>query len=61
MILIISSTTNDDILRDWAEIKGTANEILGPGAGTPTRQRVSLAGKSRIFTICVKRTMKISD
>lgn len=47
--MILLSTTNDDILRDWAEIKGTANEILGPGTGTPTRQRVSLAGKTRIF------------
>lgn len=39
------STTNEDILRDWAEIKGTATEILGTMTGSPVRAKVSLAGK----------------
>ncbi|XP_023317265.1 histidine decarboxylase isoform X3 [Trichogramma pretiosum] len=36
-------TTNNDILRDWAEIKSTATEILGTGSVSPARTRVTLA------------------
>ncbi|XP_016841709.1 histidine decarboxylase isoform X1 [Nasonia vitripennis] len=38
-----TNTTNEDILRDWAEIKSTATEILGSGTSSPSRARVSLA------------------
>ncbi|XP_011494806.1 PREDICTED: histidine decarboxylase isoform X2 [Ceratosolen solmsi marchali] len=38
-----STTTNDDLLRDWAEIKSTAFEILGSVTNSPSRARVSLA------------------
>lgn len=41
------STTNEDILKDWAEIRNTANEILGDSSGSPVRARVPLAGKSQ--------------
>ena len=44
-VVFYSSTTNDDLLRDWQEIKSTATEILGPGTGSPARAKVSLAGK----------------
>lgn len=37
------STTNDDILRDWAEIKCTASEILAMTTGSPVKAKVSLA------------------
>ncbi|XP_076658397.1 histidine decarboxylase isoform X1 [Halictus rubicundus] len=38
-----TNTTNEDILRDWAEIRNTANEILGDTANSPVRARVPLA------------------
>ncbi|XP_044009511.1 histidine decarboxylase isoform X2 [Aphidius gifuensis] len=39
-----TNTTNDDILRDWAEIKSTASEILyATSGGSPVRAKVSLA------------------
>ncbi|KYN20262.1 Histidine decarboxylase, partial [Trachymyrmex cornetzi] len=38
-----TNTTNEDILRDWAEIRNTANEILGATARSPIRARVPLA------------------
>lgn len=41
------STTNEDILKDWGEIRNTANEILGDNSGSPVRARVPLAGKSQ--------------
>lgn len=41
------STTNEDILKDWAEIRNTANEILGDSSDSPVRARVPLAGKSQ--------------
>ncbi|KAK0162420.1 hypothetical protein PV327_006197 [Microctonus hyperodae] len=37
------NTTNDDILRDWAEIKKTATEILSASTTSPSRAKVSLA------------------
>lgn len=43
----IFSTTNEDILRDWAEIRGTANEILGDSIRSPMRARVPLAGNNK--------------
>lgn len=39
-----SSTTNEDILRDWAEIRSTANEILDDDTISPVRAKVPLAG-----------------
>ncbi|XP_031788571.1 histidine decarboxylase isoform X3 [Nasonia vitripennis] len=42
-----TNTTNEDILRDWAEIKSTATEILGSGTSSPSRARVSLAAMRR--------------
>lgn len=39
-----SSTTNEDILRDWAEIRNTANEILDDDTISPVRAKVPLAG-----------------
>ncbi|EZA47508.1 Histidine decarboxylase [Ooceraea biroi] len=37
-------TTNEDIVRDWAEIRNTANEILSDSSGSPTiRAKVPLA------------------
>ncbi|XP_043288605.1 histidine decarboxylase [Venturia canescens] len=36
-------TTNEDILRDWAEIRNTASEILADTSGSPIRVKVSLA------------------
>ncbi|KAG7201287.1 hypothetical protein KM043_004065 [Ampulex compressa] len=41
-----TNTTNEDILRDWAEIRNTANEILGDSSASPVRARVPLAVKS---------------
>lgn len=41
-----TNTTNEDILRDWAEIRNTANEILGDTSGSPVRTRVPLAESS---------------
>ncbi|XP_066593381.1 histidine decarboxylase [Prorops nasuta] len=38
-----TNTTNEDILRDWAEIRNTANEILGDSTSSPVRARVPLA------------------
>ncbi|XP_048262347.1 histidine decarboxylase isoform X2 [Bombus terrestris] len=38
-----TNTTNEDILRDWAEIRNTANEILGDTTTSPVRARVPLA------------------
>ncbi|XP_063976272.1 histidine decarboxylase [Diachasmimorpha longicaudata] len=38
-----TNTTNEDILRDWGEIKNTATEILAAITGSPARVRVSLA------------------
>ncbi|KAK2587138.1 hypothetical protein KPH14_002896 [Odynerus spinipes] len=38
-----TNTTNEDILKDWAEIRNTANEILGDNSGSPVRARVPLA------------------
>ena len=38
------STTNEDILRDWAEIRNTANEILDDDTISPVRAKVPLAG-----------------
>ncbi|XP_034173277.1 histidine decarboxylase [Osmia lignaria lignaria] len=38
-----TNTTNEDILRDWAEIRNTANEILGDTSGSPVRTKVPLA------------------
>ncbi|XP_029035760.1 histidine decarboxylase isoform X1 [Osmia bicornis bicornis] len=38
-----TNTTNEDILRDWAEIRNTANEILGETSGSPVRTKVPLA------------------
>ncbi|XP_058794335.1 histidine decarboxylase [Phymastichus coffea] len=38
-----TNTTNEDIIRDWAEIKSTATEILGPGHTAPSRAKVPLA------------------
>ncbi|XP_076245784.1 histidine decarboxylase [Calliopsis andreniformis] len=38
-----TNTTNEDILRDWAEIRSTANEILGDTSSSPVRARVPLA------------------
>ncbi|KAK0089061.1 hypothetical protein PV326_004612 [Microctonus aethiopoides] len=38
-----ANTTNDDILRDWAEIKRTATEILSVTTASPSRAKVSLA------------------
>ncbi|CAK9806406.1 Histidine decarboxylase [Anthophora quadrimaculata] len=39
-----TNTTNEDILRDWAEIRNTANEIIGDTTTSPVRARVPLAG-----------------
>ncbi|KZC08499.1 Histidine decarboxylase [Dufourea novaeangliae] len=41
-----TNTTNEDILRDWAEIRNTANEILGDTSSSPVRARVPLAESS---------------
>lgn len=41
-----TNTTNEDILRDWAEIRNTANEILGDTTGSPVRAKVPLAEHS---------------
>nr|XP_033341538.1 histidine decarboxylase isoform X1 [Megalopta genalis]XP_033341539.1 histidine decarboxylase isoform X1 [Megalopta genalis] len=41
-----TNTTNEDILRDWAEIRNTANEIIGDTANSPVRARVPLAESS---------------
>ncbi|XP_076178291.1 histidine decarboxylase isoform X2 [Ptiloglossa arizonensis] len=41
-----TNTTNEDILRDWAEIRNTANEILGDTSTSPVRARVPLAESS---------------
>ncbi|XP_043489065.1 histidine decarboxylase isoform X2 [Polistes fuscatus] len=38
-----TNTTNEDILKDWAEIRNTANEILGDIKDSPVRVRVPLA------------------
>ncbi|XP_015188295.1 PREDICTED: histidine decarboxylase [Polistes dominula] len=39
-----TNTTNEDILKDWAEIRNTANEILlGDNKDSPVRVRVPLA------------------
>ncbi|XP_011155866.1 histidine decarboxylase [Solenopsis invicta] len=38
-----TNTTNEDILRDWAEIRSTAKEILGDSTRSPMRARVPLA------------------
>ncbi|XP_034947641.1 histidine decarboxylase isoform X2 [Chelonus insularis] len=38
-----TNTTNEDILRDWAEIKSTATEILNSTPGSPARVKVPLA------------------
>ncbi|XP_011308066.1 histidine decarboxylase isoform X2 [Fopius arisanus] len=38
-----TNTTNEDILRDWGEIKTTASEILASTSGSPVRVKVSLA------------------
>ncbi|XP_014474476.1 PREDICTED: histidine decarboxylase [Dinoponera quadriceps] len=38
-----TNTTNEDILRDWAEIRNTASDILGDSSGSPVRPRVPLA------------------
>ncbi|XP_017881211.1 histidine decarboxylase isoform X2 [Ceratina calcarata] len=38
-----TNTTNEDILRDWAEIRNTANEILGDTSASPVRAKVPLA------------------
>ncbi|XP_015589121.1 histidine decarboxylase [Cephus cinctus] len=38
-----TNTTNEDILKDWAEIRNTATEILGQNNGSPVRVKVSLA------------------
>ncbi|XP_012536885.2 histidine decarboxylase [Monomorium pharaonis] len=38
-----TNTTNADILRDWAEIRSTANEILSDSTRAPIRARVPLA------------------
>ncbi|XP_029678418.1 histidine decarboxylase [Formica exsecta] len=38
-----TNTTNQDIVRDWAEIRNTANEILGDTSESPVRARVPLA------------------
>ncbi|XP_068974459.1 histidine decarboxylase isoform X2 [Bombus flavifrons] len=38
-----TNTTNEDILRDWAEIRNTANEILGDTTTSPVRAKVPLA------------------
>ncbi|KAI4473981.1 hypothetical protein M0802_015850 [Mischocyttarus mexicanus] len=40
-------TTNEDILKDWSEIRNTANEILGDTTSSPVRVRVSLAAMRR--------------
>lgn len=37
-----TNTTNQDIVRDWAEIRNTANEILGVTSESPVRARVPL-------------------
>ena len=49
--LYLFSTTNDDILKDWAEIRSTATEVLGVNAVPPARARVTLAGKKLINII----------
>ncbi|KAF3424055.1 hypothetical protein E2986_03085 [Frieseomelitta varia] len=41
-----TNTTNEDILRDWAEIRNTANEILGDTTTSPVRAKVPLAGNA---------------
>ncbi|XP_012245142.1 histidine decarboxylase isoform X1 [Bombus impatiens] len=41
-----TNTTNEDILRDWAEIRNTANEILGDTTTSPVRAKVPLAESS---------------
>lgn len=46
MKLGIFSTTNEDILKDWTEIRSTANEILGDTTRSPMRARVPLAGNN---------------
>ncbi|XP_026299529.1 histidine decarboxylase isoform X2 [Apis mellifera] len=38
-----TNTTNEDILRDWAEIRNTANEILDDDTISPVRAKVPLA------------------
>ncbi|EFN88410.1 histidine decarboxylase [Harpegnathos saltator] len=38
-----TNTTNEDILRDWAEIRNIASEMLGDSSGSPVRPRVPLA------------------
>ncbi|XP_023248312.1 histidine decarboxylase isoform X2 [Copidosoma floridanum] len=38
-----TNTTNDDILRDWAEIKSTATEVLGLSVNSLSRAKVPLA------------------
>ncbi|CAL7945919.1 unnamed protein product [Xylocopa violacea] len=42
-----TNTTNEDILRDWAEIRNTANEILGDTTTSPVRAKVPLAGNTK--------------
>lgn len=44
-------TTNEDILKDWKEIRTAANEILEVEEVTQPKAKVSLAGKefNRIF------------
>ncbi|XP_043803664.1 histidine decarboxylase isoform X1 [Apis laboriosa] len=41
-----TNTTNEDILRDWAEIRNTANEILDDDTISPVRAKVPLAESS---------------
>ncbi|XP_033209261.1 histidine decarboxylase isoform X2 [Belonocnema kinseyi] len=41
-----TNTTNDDILKDWTEIRSTANEILTGVTGLPTRTKMPL-GETR--------------
>nr|XP_012234480.1 PREDICTED: histidine decarboxylase [Linepithema humile]XP_012234481.1 PREDICTED: histidine decarboxylase [Linepithema humile] len=38
-----TNTTNEDIVKDWAEIRNTANEILGDTSAPIARARVPLA------------------
>ncbi|XP_023248313.1 histidine decarboxylase isoform X3 [Copidosoma floridanum] len=42
-----TNTTNDDILRDWAEIKSTATEVLGLSVNSLSRAKVPLAAMRR--------------
>lgn len=44
MFMFFFSTNNEDIIKDWAEIKNVATEVLSEFSSTLARTRVPLAG-----------------